>query len=377
MASPNTKTFTQLVQGQAAAVQAAFSGLIDFSLGSIELAFIEAVSGVVLWLQGLILLLLACTRAATSQGADLDTWMADYGLVRLPPGFASGLPTFTRFSTSGQAVVLVGANVQTTDGTQQFVVTPDPTNAAYNAALGGYVLPAGVATVNAPVLALTAGSAANVVAGSVTVISSAIPGIDTVSNPAAFSGGADGETDTAFRLRFVSFLGSLSKGTKAAIRAAVQGIQVGASCTVVENLSYAGATRLGYFYVIADDGTGTPSETFLTSAAAAVEGVRGLSIQYDVFAPVVVSADVGMVLSAAPGYVKATLAAAAQLALTTYTNALPGGGSLNYTKLAQIAYESSPGITNVSSVTLNGATGDLVATAKQVIKAGVIAPTAP
>ncbi len=377
MANPTVKTFTQLIQGFAAAVQSAASGLVDFTAGSLELAIGEAVSSVALWLQGLILVLLQTTRAATSTASDLDTWMADYGLFRLAAGYAVGTVTFGRFNPAGQGLVPVGSTVQTADGSQQYVVIADPTNGAYNAGLGGYTLANSVATVNVPVQALAAGSAGNAVAAFVTQITAAIPGIDTVTNAAPFAGGADAETDTALRARFIAYLGSLSKATVAAVQQAVLSLQPGASCVIVENLNYAGAPMLGYFYVIADDGTGAPPGNFLLSAAAAINAVRGLSIQFDVFAPVIVTANVSMVLSVAAGYSKPTVASAVQAALTAYINGLPGGTALNYSKLAQVAYEASPGVTNVGSVLLNSGTADLACTAKQVIKAGTIAPTAP
>jgi hypothetical protein len=61
-----------------------------------------------------------------------------------------------------------------------------------------------------------------------------------------------------------------------------------------------------------------------------------------------------------------------QTALLAYISSLTIGQSLPYTRLAQIAYDVSPGITNVSNVSLNGGTADLVATNQQAIRAGVL-----
>ena len=69
MPALQTQTFDQLVQIEATAIQASSGGsLIDFSVGSILLAFAQAVAMVALWLQGLILQLLITTRAATASG---------------------------------------------------------------------------------------------------------------------------------------------------------------------------------------------------------------------------------------------------------------------------------------------------------------------
>src|SRR5580704_15983127 len=92
----NIQTFAQLVSNQAAAIQARSSALIDFTIGSIMRAFIEATASVALWLEGLIAYVLTLTRAGTSQGTDLDSWMNDYGVIRLSSSFAAGAVTFSR-----------------------------------------------------------------------------------------------------------------------------------------------------------------------------------------------------------------------------------------------------------------------------------------
>lgn len=59
-------------------------------------------------------------------------------------------------------------------------------------------------------------------------------------------------------------------------------------------------------------------------------------------------------------------------ALQDFIAGLSLGQLLPFTQLATIAYGASPLVTNVSSVTLNGSTSDLAASAKQVIRAGTI-----
>ena len=69
-----TQDFTTLVRNQVAAAQAESSALLDFSAGSVLLSIIEGnTSAVALWLQGLILQLLAVTRLSTSTDNDVDT----------------------------------------------------------------------------------------------------------------------------------------------------------------------------------------------------------------------------------------------------------------------------------------------------------------
>ncbi|MFO0949553.1 MAG: baseplate J/gp47 family protein [Isosphaeraceae bacterium] len=97
------------------------------------------------------------------------------------------------------------------------------------------VLPANTASVAVPVRAAAPGSGGNVRAGSIAVITTPVPGVDTATNAAAFINGVDAESDPAFRTRFVLYLASLSRATKAAVSYAVTSVQQGVVCTITEN----------------------------------------------------------------------------------------------------------------------------------------------
>ncbi|MGI4776963.1 MAG: baseplate J/gp47 family protein [Janthinobacterium lividum] len=365
----NLKDFGTIVSDQVTAIQAASKSLIDTTIGSIIRALTESNAAVVLWIQSLIITLLATTRASTSTGTDLDTWMADYSVTRLPSVPATGNVTFARFTATNPATVPVGARVQTGDGSQVFQVIEDTTNPAY--AVGGYTLGAGVASLAVKVQAVTAGSANNVVIGGINTLATAISGIDTVTNPAAFANGADAESDTALRLRFVAYVASLSKATRDAVGYAISSLQTGLKYSFVENQSYPGATDYGYFYVVVDDGTGTPGSTLLTSVANAIDRVRPVTSRFGVFAPVVLLASLSMTTTIAAGYDAAATRLAVQNALTNYVNTLGLGQALVYTRLFQLAY-NVPGVSAVNSLQVNGSTADITVTPKQAVKASVV-----
>lgn len=366
----NTKTFDQLVADQVTAIQAACLSLIDFTIGSILRAIVESNSQVAIWVQGLILQVLAMTRAATSSGTDLDSWAADFNFYRNIGNASSGLVTFSRFTATAAAFIPVGTQIQTSDASPEtFAVIADPTNVMWNASRNGYDLPGGIVSISVPVLALAIGAAGNVLAGQCNILTGSISGVDTVANANAFVNGADPETDPAFRTRFVAYIGSLSKATKNAISYAISTVQAGITFTLTENLNFAGASQPGYFYAVVDDGTGSPPSSLLTAIYAAVDPVRGFTISFGIFAPSLVTASVVMTVTSAN---HAADAAAAQLAINAYITALGMGQGLPYSRLSQIAYDSSPTITNVTAVTLNGATADLSATNKQRIMPGTI-----
>ncbi|QEL18707.1 baseplate J/gp47 family protein [Limnoglobus roseus] len=371
MASLQTFTFSQLVSNIATAVQGSASALVNFTVGSVLRAIAEATAAVVLWLQAIILQVLILTRAATSSGADLDSWMADFGFTRLKAVASTGQVTLSRFTPTQQSLVPVGSTVQTSDGTQTFTVSVDTTNAAYSATLNGYVLAANTSSVNVPTQNTVAGASGNVQAGTITVITSSIPGVDTVTNASAFTNGLDAESDPAVRIRFVAYLASLAKATRAAVEYAIKSTQQGLSDTLTENLNYNGTLNNGYFYAVVDDGTGSPSSGLLASVGSAIDAVRPLCSTFGVFAPTVITANVTMVLTTATGYTHATVVANVATALTSFINTLSLGVSLPYTQLASIAYGIA-GVTNVTGVLLNAGTSDLAANNKQVIKTGVL-----
>jgi uncharacterized phage protein gp47/JayE len=368
----NLRTFDAIVASAASAVQGAAQQVLDLTVGSVLRAVLEANAGLGLWLQWLILQMLQTTRAATSSGPDLDTWVADFGLTRLPAVAATGIVTFARFSPVTAALVPVGTLVRTSDGTQSFAVTADPTNAAFSAPQNGYQLAVGTGQVTVPIQAATAGSAGNVLAGSITLIVAAIPGVDTVSNAAPTAGGIDGESDPALRSRFAAFLNSRSQATPMAVGYAISTVQQGLQYTIQENVSQAGVPQPGCFVVTVDDGSGHPPAGLLSAVGSAIEAVRPLGVIWTVVPPAVTTANVTMTLSTAATATHATVTAAVGAALSSFINALPVGAPLPWSRLAQVAYDASASVLNVTAVTLNGGSADLVPGQGGVVKAGTV-----
>ena len=367
------RNFSTLVEQTAAAVQGSAAQLLDFTTGSVLRALLEANASLALWLQWLTMLVLQTTRLATSSGSDVDSFGADFGMTRLTAVAAQGSVTFSRYTPTMAALIPTGTTVTTSDSTTQFTVGTDSTNAAWSASQNGYLLGAGVASVTVPVIATVAGSAGNVLAGTISLVTSALPGIDTVTNALSLTGGLDAETDDAFRLRFQSFINSRTRATVQAVNYATTSIQQGVNCTVQENTDGNGDFRPGKFLVTVDDGSGSPPATLLTSIQAAVDVVRPVGSIFAVNAPTVLPANISLTLIIAQGSNNATAIAAVNSAIGTFVNTLPVGSSLPFTRLAQLAYDASPAVTNVTGLTLQGGTADLVASPATVIKLGSLA----
>lgn len=363
--------FATLVRNQITAIQALASSVFDFTVGSVIRAIVESNATVTTYLSGLILDLLSATRASTSLATDLDSWMADYGLSRISPSAATGRVTFARFTASTIAHILVGSTVENTDGTQVYTVTADADDVNWDAATGSYLIPINTASITVPVLAVTAGAGANAPAGGINALTQVIQGVDTVTNALAFTTGTDGETDELFRIRFVEYVASLARATMDAIAYAITSIQSGMSYLIIENYDYAGAAKLGFFYVVVDDGSGAPGSLLIEKVTANIDAVRPIGVGFLVYSPVVIAKDVTATITVS-GTSGTLVRAAVAKAVTNFMNSFTLGETCPYTMLSQVIYNVSPLITNVTGVTLNGGIADVTATNHQVIKAGVV-----
>ena len=341
-----------LVRRFAAAAQASATAALDFTVGSVFRALADANQSVALWLQYLLLLVLKTTRASTSEGADLDTWCADYpGLARLPAVAATGNVTLSRNSATQPALVVPGVQVKTIDGTQVFKVVADATNTAWSTSAGavpGFYLAAGVSALMVPVQAAAPGTSGNIAAGTLTLIASNVPNIDAATNATGFTNGADAETDAALRARIGLFFRGLSSGTAAAIQFAALSVQQGVRMQLVVN-----SPRIGAYTLYADDGSGAAPAGFISAIAAAVQQVTGEGVSAYVLPPVDVPVSIVVSVSVAAGYVRADVDTAIVAAIGRMVASLGIGTPLAYLQLAAVVF-GVPGVTGIATLTVNG-----------------------
>jgi uncharacterized phage protein gp47/JayE len=354
------QTFAAIVEQMAATVQGTCAQLVDFSVGSVLRAILESCAAVALWLQWLILQVLSATRAATCQGQDLDSWMADFSFARLPGSHATGSVTLSRFTAGFATTVPVGTVVLTADGSLGFSVVSDPSNPAWNGT-NEYSIAASIASVIVPVQATQSGSAGNVVAGAIALVAAPIEGVDTVTNGNALSGGGDAESDAALRSRFQLFINSRSLGTVGAIATAILGVQPGLRYSILENQSPAGGVLAGNFLVTADDGSGDPAPWLLSEVQAAVDAVRPVGSTYSVMGPLTTDVSVTATLETSNPVTHASVAAAAQVAIVQWIAGLPVGGTLAISKIDALAHATDPTVLSVMMTAINGAALDVTA----------------
>ena len=366
------RSFAQITSSAVTAAQAARSTVLDLSVGTAGLAILEAVSGVGLWFQYIALQILTRNRLSTSQGEDVDSFIGDFGFTRGTGTAATGTVTFTSFTPSQTSATIVpGVSVRTVAGVT-YDVTQDSSNPAWNATAGGYIRQAGVASVTVPVTCEVSGTTGNVGIGAISLLGTAISGIDTVTNSAALTNGSDGQTDAEVRADFPSWIASIGRGTLAAIKAAVERIGSDIQCDGVENYDAAGNWLPGNITIYVDDGSGDVSDAILTQAYTIADQYRASPVSIQVVRPSVTRPTVAMVLTLASGAVASTVEASVTANISAYFNGLSIGEGAVYTKIVQIIYASSDSITSVSGVTMNGSTDDIAGVSGVAIRAGAV-----
>jgi hypothetical protein len=371
LANLPTRSFNQIVTNISTGIQGRSARLIDFAQGSPLRAIAEGFAGLFLWFQAMVLLLLQASRLSTASGVDVDTFVGDFQVYRIRSQAASGTAILSRRSISNvTAFVPVGALFQTASGGLQYKVTANPTFVGWSAFNNGYTLAANTKSISVPIEAVVSGVNGNVVANSITQFASPITGLDDVTNPAALLNGFDSEPDPRVKDRFASFILGLSRGNYFGTEYAILSTGVTVQWTLTEDFDYAGNWRPGYYYVVADDGSGAPGADFMTAITAAVNRVRPLGVQAGTFPPLITNATVSMIITSGLGYDHNTVCGLVAQAIEDNINLLGLGNGLDFAILASWAYTVS-GVTRVSSVLLNGLTGDaasIAANAQATIK---------
>lgn len=188
----------------------------------------------------------------TATGTDLDERALDFPtdsadtLLRLEATKAVGNVQFARTGTSGTVAIPAGTVVRVPDGGPEYTTTA-----------AGSILDTQTTSGLIAIEANEAGAEGNVNSGTITQFS-AITGVETVTNPAAVTGGQDQETDEQFRGRLKRYLRGLARSTPDALLSAVLGITVSGSGTIkfAEIVEYSG-DNLGEVDIFIDNGTGT------------------------------------------------------------------------------------------------------------------------
>jgi len=245
----------------------------------------------------------------TAAGTYLDRHAAMRGLTRAPAAPAAGTLRFSLPAAASADLTVEAGTVCMTAG-----------RAAYRTTAAA-VLPAGSLWADAPAEAVEAGAAGNAGAGAVTVLTAAPPGITAVTNPAAFTGGADEEGDEALRARILESYQRLPNGANAAWYEATALSHSGvAAARAVGRARGAGTVDV---YVAAP--AGLPDAALLAEVQADLSEKREIAVDVLVKAPAPLAVDVSAQIAVEDGAdFSAVKAAAESAAAGLFTGRLLG-----------------------------------------------------
>ena len=275
----------------------------------------------------------------TAQGTYLDYHAETRGITRAAAEKAGGTLRFAAADkVTAACPIEKGTVCMTADGVR-FETTADAAIAV------------GSQWVDVPAQAVEAGAGGNVIAGTVTLLSAMPVGVVQCTNPAAFSGGCDAESDEALRRRILASYQRLPNGANAAYyeQEAMRYPGVAAAKAVGR------ARGIGTVNVVIATHAGVPDAALLAAVEADLQKKREIAVDLKVLAPTVETVAVTAALKAAPGYTFAEVKAGAQSALETLFTGELLGKSVTTAKLLTLLC----GVEGVENVHLTAPAADV------------------
>ena len=235
----------------------------------------------------------------TAQGTYLDYHAETRGITRGAAEKAAGVIRFAAADKVTAACPIEKGTVCMTAEGVRFETTEDAAIAV------------GSQWVDVPAQAVEAGAGGNVIAGTVTLLSAMPVGVVQCTNPTAFSGGCDAESDEALRGRVLASYQRLPNGANAAYyeQEAMRYPGVAAAKAVGR------ARGIGTVNVVIATHAGVPDAALLAAVETDLQKKREIAVDVKVLAPAVETVAVTAALKAAPGYTFAEVKAGAQSAL--------------------------------------------------------------
>lgn len=205
----------------------------------------------------------------TATGQYLDCHAQLRSMARKSGTAASGMLRFAIDTALAEDLTIPAGTVCCTTGLVRFVTTVDT------------VIPAGQLYADAAASAEQPGAAGNAAAGTVTQMTKAPEGVRRVTNPAAFSGGADEEDDESLRTRILDSFIRLPNGANAMFYEQRALHHAGADAVTVLP-RYRGIGTVG---VVVATASGEPDERLLQEIQADLDSVREIAVDVTVMAP--------------------------------------------------------------------------------------------
>ena len=259
----------------------------------------------------------------TAAGEYLDRHAQLRGISRSIATCAAGELRFgLSTAIGGDLAVKSGTVCMTKDGIR-FATTDDA------------VLKAGDLYIDVPAMALEPGRQGNVAANTVTIMAAMPVGIKACTNPKAFSGGEDEESDEGLRQRLLDSYRRLPNGANAAYYEQVALSRTGVAAAVaVGRPRGVGSVDL---YIATD--AGIPDEVLLSEVNEYLQEKREISVDLRVLAPTKKLLNIRVAIQPAAGYSFETAQAEADAALRAAFTGVMLGKEVTLAFLGNLLYD--------------------------------------
>jgi uncharacterized phage protein gp47/JayE len=266
------KSYTEIFTDMRNWIIAHQNKITDFNEGSIATSMLEALAREI-----------ASLYNKTVSNIELyaqNMAYAQFEFERKKGTAAAGSVVFSRKAAGGTAVTIPERTSISTDGGMKFITS-----------MAGSIAAGSVNSPPIPAVSVEVGDIGNVRANNIKNIDNSIYGVDSVSNPTAFSGGINQETDEEYSARFTEFIIGLGQSSVSGIRATALSINGVRSVSLVEHFP----AENGYnFTLYAENGSGgLPAgmkamiEEVITGNKD-VEGVRACGVNARILAPEII-----------------------------------------------------------------------------------------
>lgn len=281
------------------------------------------------------------TRASTSTDSDLDSWMADFGFDRIEAFKASGSIQFTLDTGYGSDVILniSDITISSSRSAASFKLVANTEHAYYESTPESrYVIPSGTEVIELPIEAVLAGSDSNVASNTLTILNTPISGVNSVVNLDEINNGKDTESDQEYQARFRSFILGLNTGNRSAILSAIESV-LGSDPDVIfiENTDSLKRFRSGFFQIVAENGSGTLTDSEIANIRSSVLEKISLGVTFEITKPTLIRVGViaGIVYNEKYISGRKTAESAIAEALASAVNSSKIGSKIYYSDLIQ------------------------------------------
>ena len=249
----------------------------------------------------------------TAVGQYLDYHAETRALTRLPAAKAAGVLRFSAPSAAVTDYEIDAGSVAMTSGGVRFETTKKA---------------------DVPASAVEAGASGNAIAGAIHLMSVYPVGITQCTNPEAFSGGSDEESDEKLRERVLASYKRLPNGANAAFYE-----QEAMSFPNVAAAKAVGRARgIGTVDVYVSTHAGAPDKKLLGEIEAVLQKKREIAVDVEVKAPTEKTVNMSAELTAEQGWTMQEITDAVTAALQAYFTGERLGEAVYTAKLASILY---------------------------------------